>query len=88
MLLFTFRLIECCGCYKNLLLGITNEGLGGCWVYVKDEDEPGIERKVKEYLNVPENIGVLCMVSVGYSNDKVPEKKLKDFAEVVHQERW
>lgn len=73
---------------ENILLGITNEGLGGCWIYVKDDKEPEIENKVKEYLNIPENIEVVCMISVGYPDEVPQDKKVKDLKEVIHVEKW
>lgn len=65
-------------CVQNILLGVNNFGLSACWVYVKDFDDEGVEDKVKAILKIPENVGVLCMIPIGYSDQKPYEKKLRE----------
>lgn len=81
-------LVSVAAAVENLLLGIHNEGLGACWVYVKDDDEPGIEKNVQRYLGIPKSVDVLCMVSVGYPDEKPCEKKTRKLDEVIHEEKW
>ncbi len=42
----------------------TENGLGGCWVIVFDEE------KIKKILNIPEKYIVVALFPVGYSNSK------------------
>jgi len=67
-------------------------GLGSCWVEVRDrygaDGEPA-EEYVREALGIPEEFGVLCIVSFGYKNEQRrpidPEKLLW---EKVHIGTW
>jgi nitroreductase len=73
---------------ENLLLAAQAIGLGACWVYVKSFDEPEIEQDVKKILNIPEDISVLCMVPIGYPDEKPEPKKLRSIEEMIHFEKW
>ncbi len=42
----------------------TENGIGGCWVIVFDED------KVREILNIPKKYKVIALFPMGYSNTK------------------
>ncbi|MFW9919227.1 MAG: nitroreductase family protein [Candidatus Thorarchaeota archaeon] len=48
---------------QNMLLAAYSQGLGTCWMGVRDTD---IEAKFKELLNIPEKLRVICSISVGY----------------------
>lgn len=72
----------------NILLAAHSLGLGACYVYVKESDEPEVEQKAKKLLNVPENIGVLCMIPVGYPDEKIQPKKLRKIDEMAHSDKW
>jgi len=73
---------------ENILLAAHSIGLGACWVFVKEYDDPDVEQKAKELLGIPENIGVLCMIPVGYPNEKPVGKKLREIDDVLHLEKW
>ncbi len=73
---------------QNILLGIHNEGLGACWIYVKDDNDTDIEKKVKNILNIPDNIEVLCLISVGYTDEIPSKKEIKSINDVIHKETW
>ena len=62
----------------NMLLCAEDIGLGGCWVQVNgrtlSEDETKTaDEYIRELLNIPGNLRVLCVVSIGY---KAEEKKM------------
>ena len=56
-------------CAENILLEITNQGLGGVWLAVSPEKER-IEY-VKQVLNIQENEYPFCIIPIGY-----PEKEI------------
>ena len=67
-------------------------GLGSCWVEVRDrygDDGEPAEEYVREALGIPEEFGVLCIVSFGHKNEQRrpidPEKLLW---EKVHIGTW
>jgi len=73
-------------------LQATDLGLGSCWVEVRDrygnDGEPA-EEYVREALGIPEEFGVLCIISFGHKNEQRrpidPEKLLW---EKVHIGTW
>lgn len=69
---------------ENLLLAAHANGLGACWIYIKDFDEPEIELKVKDILDLPDNQIVISQVSLGWPDQIRGKKKLLDFDRVVH----
>lgn len=73
---------------ENLLLAAHAKGLGACWVFVKDYDQPEVEKEVREILEVPEQVEVLCIIPVGYSEQRPGAKKLRDIEEITHFERY
>lgn len=67
-------------CTQNILLECTNQGLASCWVGVHPKRK--VMDKVRQTLNLPENLVPYSMVAIGYSNeenkfiDKFDEKKI------------
>lgn len=56
-------------------------GLGSCWVQIRNrmlDYEKGIssEELVHNILNLPENIRVLCIISIGYAKEERPAHEL------------
>lgn len=66
----------------HLVLQATAEGLGTCWV-------AGLhEREVKEVLSVPENMRVVVVIAIGYT-DKWPEARpRKPLEEIVSYDKY
>ena len=51
-------------CVQNILLQVTEEGLGGCWMGIyPDEDRT---QALHNTLNLPDGILPFAMISVGY----------------------
>jgi len=67
----------------HMTLKAVEEGLGTCWVGAFYED------KVKEILNIPDNIRVVEMLAVGYPKDaSLKEKDRLPLEKIVMQESW
>jgi nitroreductase len=78
---------------QQLVLAATNLELGTCWIGAFDEV------KIKEALEIPENIKVVAMTPLGYPADKegfgsklrktmIGGGKRKPLEEIIHQEKW
>jgi nitroreductase len=73
---------------ENMLLAIHTYGLGSCWTFVKDFDDVEVEKKAKEILNIPDDVEAICMLPIGYPDEKPAKKELKEHKELVHEEIW
>ena len=67
-------------------------GLGSCWVEVRDrygaDGEPA-EDYVRQALGIPEQFGVLCIVSIGHkAEERGPIDPAKLLWEKVHIGKW
>jgi len=80
-----FWIQDCSSATQNILLEITEQGLGGVWlgVYPREERVNGI----KELLDLPENIIPFSLIPLGYAaeekkaNNRFKKKK-------IHFNRW
>jgi nitroreductase len=73
---------------QNMLLAIQTYGLGSCWTFIKDFDDTEVEKKAKKILNVPDEVEVICMLPIGYPDEKPIKKVLKEKDSLIHQEVW
>ncbi|MBS7639643.1 nitroreductase family protein, partial [Candidatus Bathyarchaeota archaeon] len=69
---------------QNMLLAAYAQGLGTCWMGVADTP---FEEPIKKLLGVPENLRVLCTISLGYPAEK-PSKGREPLKRKVHWERY
>lgn len=57
---------------EHILLAAAEQGLGACWCHVYERE--GSETLVKEKAGIPDNLRVLCVISIGY-----PDEQRKDY---------
>ncbi|MGY5875735.1 MAG: nitroreductase family protein [Candidatus Thorarchaeota archaeon] len=69
---------------QNMILAAYAEGLGTCWIGVRDTD---IEDDFKKVLDVPKKLRVICSVAMGYSDMKRDSSR-KSLDEIVSWERY
>ena len=55
-------------CTQNILLEATNQGLASCWVGTFPKVK--VVNKVREALNLPDNLVPYALVPIGYSDEK------------------
>lgn len=67
-------------------------GLGSCWIQVRDrahDDKQTAEEYIREIVNIPGSLNILCMLAVGYPAEEKPahdeEKLLYD---KIHYNRY
>ncbi|MEO0141218.1 MAG: nitroreductase family protein [candidate division WOR-3 bacterium] len=68
---------------ENILNQCVEEGLGACWLAVRDK----CEDEVREILGIPEGIRVLCLISIGYP-DEEKEPRTQFEAKKAHHNSW
>lgn len=73
-------------------LAAHNLGLGSCWVQIRNrmldyEKNISSENLVREMLNIPNNLRVICIISIGYADKEKPEYEVEklDFKK-IHNE--
>jgi len=76
----------------HILLEAKNQELDTCWVEVRDgkqSDGSDNEQYVRNILNIPKDIRVLCMVAIGVADEeKSPHSDEELNREKVHLEKW
>ena len=66
----------------NMMTMATSLGLGTCWIGAFDEP------KVKEILEIPENIEVIGLITLGYSDEKAEAPPRVELEKIAHWESW
>lgn len=69
---------------QNLLLAAYSQELSTCWMGVQGKD---VETDFKRLLGVPEDLRVICAISVGYSEQTRSSSRLS-FDDIVSLERY
>jgi nitroreductase len=78
---------------EHLVLAATDKGLGTCWIGGFNE------KKVKEILEIPENIRVVALTPLGYPAEKkhlagklgkivIQSNKRKNLDKMIHINKW
>ncbi len=66
----------------HMTLEAVEEGLGTCWIGAFDE------KRVKEILNIPDNIRVVALLPLGYPSAIPRPTSRKSLDEIVMWEKW
>lgn len=67
---------------ENMVIAAETQGIGSCWIGDFEEE------KVKELLNIPENLKVIALVSFGYPAVKPKPPKKKNLETIVHYNKF
>ena len=70
---------------QNILLQATEFGIGSCWVGIAPNET--YEQYVRNILDIPEDIRVFSMISLGYS-EEVKEKNDNYYEDKVHYDKY
>lgn len=68
---------DCSIAAATLQLAATSLGLGSCWIQIRarqNEDGRPAEEYVREVLDLPQELSVLCLISVGYPAEAKPPR--------------
>jgi nitroreductase len=69
---------------ENIVLAAVNEGLGDCWIGVNGDRE----RALRPLLQIPPDVGINALVTIGYSAEPPREKVVKTLEEIVCYESY
>ena len=76
---------DCSAATENILIAASGLGLGGVWLGC--HNRPAREQAVRSALDVPDRIGVLSLLSIGYpAEDK--EARTQYDPDRVHSDSW
>ena len=75
-------LIDLAIAIENMVLTAWDLGIGSCWIGAYNE------QKVKELFNVPRNLRVMSLLTLGYPDEKARPKYRKDLNEIVHYQKY
>jgi len=75
-------LIDLAIAIENMALTAWDLGIGSCWIGAFDEDG------VKELFDVPGNLRVMSLLTLGYPDEKAGPKCRKPMREIVHYEKF
>jgi nitroreductase len=80
-----FWVQDCSAATENILISASAMGLGAVWVgcYPHEDRQAGI----RSVLAIPDEIGVLCMISIGRPAEEKPARTQYD-ASRDHREGW
>ena len=74
--------VDCSIAADHIQLAACAEGLGTCWLGAFYQD------KVKEVLDIPENIKVVAVLTIGYPAEEGRPKTRKEMGEILFREKW
>jgi len=69
---------------QSFMLAAHSLGLGTCWIGVINTE---YEQPIKRLLGIPQDLVVVCVVSLGHPDEK-PSSSRRSLAEMVHWERY
>lgn len=80
-----FWVQDCSAATQNILLEAVSLELGAVWIGCYPAEDR--EKAISEYLDVPENVKTLSLISIGYpAEEKGEVDRLSD--DIIHQEKW
>jgi nitroreductase len=67
---------------ENMALTAWDVGIGSCWIGAFQED------KVKALLNIPENLRVVSLLTLGYADEQPRPKNRKRLNEIIYYQQY
>ncbi|MDD4352843.1 MAG: nitroreductase family protein [Candidatus Nanoarchaeia archaeon] len=73
---------------ENILLAAHVLRLGACYIGAFDPENLKVEKKISEALNLPKNVHLVSLISIGYPDELPKSKKMKKYSEVIRIEHY
>jgi nitroreductase len=80
-----FWVQDCSAATENILVAAAMLGLGAVWLGVHPRAEREVE--LKQFLGIPENVSLLCLIAVGHPAE-LPAARTQYDEPRVHRGRW
>ncbi|MBM3322855.1 nitroreductase family protein [candidate division WOR-3 bacterium] len=80
-----FWVQDCSASTENILIAAPLLGLGAVWLGVHPRAQR--EADIKQFLGIPERMGLLCLIAVGRPAHE-PSARTQYDPERIHRERW
>ncbi len=78
---------DCSIVAEHIWLETTEQELGSCWIQIHGNETA--EKSVKEILNIPDDLRVLCLMPIGVPAQLLPEHSEEQFDKSkIKQEKW
>ncbi|MGC8812595.1 MAG: nitroreductase family protein [Candidatus Aenigmatarchaeota archaeon] len=91
-ILSRFWVEDCAIAAENIYLEATNQGLGTCFCQImggKSVSLKDSEEYVREVIKAPKSVRILCLMPIGYPDEKKPEHTEEEFErKKIHYEKW
>jgi len=62
---------DCSIIAEHIWLEATEQGLGSCWIQIRNQSNA--EKSVRDILNIPEELRILCLLPIGVPAKQLPE---------------
>jgi nitroreductase len=73
---------------ENILLTCTALKLGACYVTAFDSRFPEIEKSIIKELKLPKKVKPVCLISIGYPDQKPSKKNMRPLKEIWKKEYY
>lgn len=80
-----YYLEDGCAATENILLAVQDLGLGACWVA---GDKKPYVNEVAKLLNVPEDLKLVSLISLGWPKKEIKQRKARSLSNVIHWEKF
>jgi nitroreductase len=77
--------VDCTAATENILIAVAGLGLGGVWLGC--HGRPEREQAVRDVLDIPGEIGVLSLLSIGYPAEEKPARTQYNPVR-IHRNQW
>ena len=82
----SYLLQDCSAAIENILIAVSELGLGACWLGVHPRKER-IEG-IKNIFSLPDNIIPVSVISIGYPNKELPKARTQYDENKIHWNTW
>ncbi|MBD3379359.1 MAG: nitroreductase family protein [Candidatus Omnitrophica bacterium] len=80
-----YYLEDGCAATENALIAAADMGLGACWIA---GDKKPYAAEVKKILDVPREMKLISLVSLGWPAEAGEQSKSRELADLIHWERY